>query len=255
MQCGLPFCLSCATRCGSVHPASPLSVCQRCSVGQCARLGFAPRRCWGVTSPVLRKCQSVRWSADMEGVGSLAHRLEGPSLRSALQPVPPLLAHPRYGHPLRFYITPHFRKCRAVVALKLHLVPHTAARPDGFPKQALCKVAFAGDGRTGVGAPRSRVHALRAAVCAPLWCACTVASVRRYALRFGQWPAASHVVSAPAHPRASPLRGIGLRGLPVRPQGAPSEPRVNWVERRLRATTLNLTLSHAVSNTPQQRRF
>ena len=197
MQCGLPFCLSCATRCGSVHPASPLSVCQRCSVGQCARLGFAPRRCWGVTSPVLRKCQSVRWSADMEGLGSLAHRLEGPSLRSALQPVPPLLAHPRYGHPLRFYITPHFRKCRAVVALKLHLVPHTAARPDGFPKQALCKVAFAGDGRTGVGAPRSRVHALRAAVCAPLWCPCTVALVRRCALRFGQWPTASHVVSAP----------------------------------------------------------
>ena len=66
-------------------------------------------------------------------------------------------------------ITPHFRKCRAVVSLKLHLVPHTAARPIGFPKQALCKVAYAGVGRTAVGAPRSRVHALRSAVCAPLW--------------------------------------------------------------------------------------
>ena len=77
----------------------------------------------------------------------------------------------RYGHPLRFYITPHFRKCRAVVPLKLHLVPHTAARPNGFPKQALCKVAYAGVGRTAVGAPRSRVHALRSAVCAPLWLA------------------------------------------------------------------------------------
>ena len=66
-------------------------------------------------------------------------------------------------------ITPHFRKCRAVVSLKLHLVPHTAARPNGFPKQALCKVAYAGVGRTAVGAPRSRVHALRSAVCAPLW--------------------------------------------------------------------------------------
>ena len=79
-------------------------------------------------------------------------------------------------------ITPHFRKCRAVVALKLHLVPHTAARPIGFPKQALCKVAYAGVGRTAVGAPRSRVHALRAAVCTPLWCACTWALVRRCAL-------------------------------------------------------------------------
>ena len=222
MQCGLPFCLSCATRCGSVHPASPLSVCQPCSVSQCARLGFAPRRCWGVTSPVLRKCQSVRWSADMEGVGSLAHRLEGPSLRSALQPVPPLLAHPRYGHPLRFYITPHFRKCRAVVALKLHLVPHTAARPDGFPKQALCKVAFAGDGRTGVGAPRSRVHALRAAVCAPLW-VCPhhgiSQALRAVCLVSGLRP----VMWCMPPPTLGPRRcAAWLRAeLPVRPQGPP----------------------------------
>jgi|GEM_PF-3334928 len=89
--------------------------------------------------------------------------------------------HPRYGHPLRFYIRPHFRKCRAVVALKLHLVPRTAARPHVFLKQALCKVAFTGGGRTAVVAPRSRVHALRAAVCTPLWCACSVALVRRCA--------------------------------------------------------------------------
>ena len=134
------------------------------------------------------------------GVGSLAHRAgSAVACGSAWQTVVFVapVAHSRYGHPLRFYIRPHFRKCGAVVALKLHLVPHTAARPDGFPKQALCKVAFAGDGRTAVGAPRSRVHALRAAVCTPLWCACTWALVRRCALRFGQWPTASHVVSAP----------------------------------------------------------
>ena len=118
-----------------------------------------------------------------------------PGLKTALIMAP--VMHPRYGHSLRFYIRPHFRKCGAVVALKLHLVPHTAARPHGFPKQALCKVAYAGVGRTAVGAPRSRVHALRAAVCTPLWCASTVALVRRSALRFDQWPAASHVVSAP----------------------------------------------------------
>lgn len=64
MQCGLSFCMSCATRCGSVHPASPLSFCQRCSVSQCTRRCCTPRRCWGVTSPVLRKYWSVRCGAD-----------------------------------------------------------------------------------------------------------------------------------------------------------------------------------------------
>lgn len=83
----------------------------------------------GVTSPVLRKCQSVRCGADMECLGSLAHRLEGPSLRSALQPVPPLLAHARYGHPLRFYIMPHCPQCPPVATLKLRLVPVTACAP------------------------------------------------------------------------------------------------------------------------------
>ena len=37
----------------------------------------------------------------------------------------------RYGHPLRFYITPHCPQCPAVAALKLRLVPVTAARPSG----------------------------------------------------------------------------------------------------------------------------
>ena len=40
----------------------------------------------------------------------------------------------------------------------------------------------------------------------------------------GQWPAASHVVCAPAHPCASPLRGISLARWSARPPpvGAPS---------------------------------
>ena len=60
----------------------------------------------------------------------------------------------------------------------------------------------------------------------PCGCRGTWALVRRCALRFGQWPAASHVVCAPAHPRASPLRGIGPRGLPVRPpRGLPQPAR------------------------------
>ena len=57
--------MSCAARCGPVHPASPLSFCQRCSVSQCARRCCAPHRCRGVTSPVLRRCWSVRCGADM----------------------------------------------------------------------------------------------------------------------------------------------------------------------------------------------
>jgi hypothetical protein len=103
----------------------------------------------------------------------------------------------RYGHPLRFYITPHFRKCSAVVPLKLHLVPRTALRPFGFPKQALCKVAFAGGGRTAVGASRSLARPtrrrLRALVGVPApghWSGAARCAV-------GQWPAASHLVCAP----------------------------------------------------------
>ena len=57
--------MRCAARCGPVHPASPLSFCLRCGAAQCARRCCAPHRCRGVTSPVLRKCWSVRWSADM----------------------------------------------------------------------------------------------------------------------------------------------------------------------------------------------
>jgi hypothetical protein len=42
-----------------------------------------------------------------------------------------VVAHARYGHPLRFYITPHCPQCPAVAALKLRLVPVTASRPSG----------------------------------------------------------------------------------------------------------------------------
>ena len=72
-----------------------------------------------------------------------------------------VVAHARYGHPLRFYITPHFRKCSPVVPLKLHLVSPTASRPSGFPKQALCKVAYADAGASAVGAPRSLARPTR----------------------------------------------------------------------------------------------
>ena len=87
-------------------------------------------------------------------------------------------------------------------------------------------MAFAGVGRTAVCASRSlarptrrRLRALVVVVAPGHW-----SGAARCVL--GQWPAASHVVCAPAHPCASPLRGSALRaGLPVRPQGAPSAQR------------------------------
>ena len=51
--------------------------------------------------------------------------------------------HPRCGHTLRFYITPHCPQCPPVVSLKLHLVAVTAARPPGEGNGPLCKVVFA----------------------------------------------------------------------------------------------------------------
>ena len=48
-----------------------------------------------------------------------------------------------YGHPLRFYITPHCPQCPAVAALKLRFVPFTASRPSGEGNGTLCKVAYA----------------------------------------------------------------------------------------------------------------
>jgi hypothetical protein len=113
---------------------------------------------------VLRKCQSVRWSADVEGLGSLAHRLAGPSLRAALQPVPPLLAHPRYGHPLRFYITPHRHQWPPVT---------TQAPFGGSHRLRALRVKATGVMQCGLRWRRSQ---------SPYGCACTVASVRRCAL-------------------------------------------------------------------------
>ncbi len=85
-------------------------------------------------------------------------------------------------------------------------------------------MAFAGVGRTAVGASRSLArptrHRLRAlvVVVAPWHWSGAARGVA------GQWPAASHVVCAPAHPCASPLRGISPARWSARPPpvGAPS---------------------------------
>ena len=48
-------------------------------------------------------------------------------------------ARARYGHPLRFYIRPHFVKRPPVAALKLRLVPAAAARPTGLQNRPYAK--------------------------------------------------------------------------------------------------------------------
>ena len=77
-----------------------------------------------------------------------------------------VVAHARYVQTLRFYIRPHFAKRSPVATLKLRLVSPTASRPHGFPKQVLCKVAFAGGGRPAVGASRSHSRPTRRQPCA-----------------------------------------------------------------------------------------
>ena len=58
-----------------------------------------------------------------------------------------MVLHSRYGHTLRFYIRPHFRKCGSVATLKLHLMPHTAARPSGIGNRPYVKWPTLGSGR------------------------------------------------------------------------------------------------------------
>ena len=79
-----------------------------------------------------------------------------------------VVAHARYGHPLRFYITPHCPQCPPVAALKLRLVPVTAARPSGEGNRRYAKWPSLESVAQPSALP-GRWHALRAAVCAPLW--------------------------------------------------------------------------------------
>jgi len=158
--------LNCAARCGPVHPASPLSFCQRYGVSQCARRWCAPHRCRGGTSPVLRKCWSVRFSTDMASARwrivldqpSPAARLGCRGVRGSCGP-----------RPLRqSYIKPHCPQCPPVAALKLRLVPVTASRPSGEGNRRYAKWPSLESVAQPSALP-GRWHALRAAVCAPLW--------------------------------------------------------------------------------------
>ena len=79
-----------------------------------------------------------------------------------------VVALARYGHPLRFYITPHCPQCPPVAALKLRLVPVTASRPSCEGNRRYVKWPSL-ESVAQPSAHHGRWHALRAAVCAPLW--------------------------------------------------------------------------------------
>ena len=219
------FCLSCAARCGPVRPASPLSLCLRCCVGQCTRRCCAPHRSRGGTSPVLRKCWSVRWCADMASARwRIVLDQPSPTARPGCLGVRGSCG----THPLR------------PPASLLHNAAFCevcASRCAKAPLGAAHRFAPSRVHKTGVmqsGLRWSRSHSRRRFPVActpyappsarPCGCRVTVASSGAARCVVGQWPAASHVVCAPAHPYASPLRGISPARWSARPPpvGAPS---------------------------------
>ena len=135
-----------------------------------------------------------------------------------------VVALARYGHPLRFYITPHCPQCPPVAALKLRLVPVTASRPSGEGNRRYVKWPSLESAAQPSALP-GRWHALRAAVCAPLWLVWhrgISQALRAVLLVSGLRPVMWCVPPPP--PCASPLRGISPARWSARPPpvGAPS---------------------------------
>ena len=156
------------------------------------------------------------------GTAEYRHAQAPPSCRVGCVAV---VAHARYGHPLRFYITPHCPQCPAVAALKLHLVPVTASRPSGEGNRRYAKWPSLESVAQPSALP-GRVRALRAASRAPFWLSwrCGISQ----ALRALFWPVACGQLSCvcPAHPVASPLRGFGPALVcPSAPRGGSLSPR------------------------------
>jgi hypothetical protein len=145
------------------------------------------------------------------GLGSLAHRGWHPSSTAVGDP-----------QLRQSYITPHCIKCMASQSQAPFVSPHRFA-PFGFTQQPLCKIAYA---EAVVSRRRSPVASrpTRRRL-SPLWCAGTVALVRRCAHDSGQrLRRASGVCPRP------PLGLACFAASPARsarppPEGAPSEPR------------------------------
>jgi len=98
---------------------------------------------------------------------------------------------------------------------------------------APCRVKATGVMQSGLRWSRShnrrRFPVASAPYARPCGCRGTWALVRRWALCFGQWRTASHLVCAPAHPQGlARFAGIGpARSARPPPEGAPSAPAGN----------------------------
>lgn len=175
--------------------------------------------CGRATSPLF----SVRYSV-AQSVGKAGYRPAQASPGCRLVVVA-CVAQARCGHPLRFYITPHFVKWAPSAALKLRSVPPTAAAPSRVHKTGVTQSGLAGSGRNRHW--RSPVAVAPYAPMADALCGVRCARAHGQALRAAFWSVAcGHLfVFAPAHPWASPLRGIGLaRVCPSAPQGGSLSP-------------------------------
>lgn len=97
-------------------------------------------------------------------------------------------------------------------------VAATASRPTGEGNTFLCKIASAGAGRVSRRRLPGRIRALAPSAVRPM---CRPApghwSVRLRAVVAVSGLSAGHHVLAPAHPCASPLRGISTARVPIRP--------------------------------------
>ncbi len=132
-----------------------------------------------------------------------------------------VVVHARYGHPLRFYITPHCPQCPPVAALKLRLVSVTALRPSGEGNRRYAK--WPSLERSPAACTPQPLRVLRAVACRPcgvlaLW---HMSGAARMVLVSGF---AVYLVFAPAHPWGLLASQHRPRGLPVRPpRGLPQD--------------------------------
>ena len=228
MPGGLTFCLSCAARRGSAHPTSPLSFCQRCRVSQCARRCCAPHRCRGVTSPVLRKCWSVRWSADMASArwrivldqpspaARPGRRVHGSCGARPLRPPATLL------HNAAFWKVLASRSAKAPLGVAHRFAPLRVSK-TGVMQSGL-RWSRSHSRRRFPVATRPTRRQLYALVGMGI-----VAYVRRFAHCFGQWPSASLWCLPPPTHAACLLRKHRPRGLPVRPPRGLPQNRASYV--------------------------
>ena len=135
------------------------------------------------------------------------------------------------ARPLRqSYITPHCPQCPPVAALKLRLVPVTASRPSGEGNRRYAKLPSLERSHSRrrfpvAFAPYAPPSGSLVAIVAPGHQSGAARSVS------GQWPAASHVVCAPAHPWGPAASRLWPRaGLPVRPpRGLPQPARTPYL--------------------------